>query len=866
MALPRKLWAKAPFVLLRHRAVLLAVVCTSFLVALAAASAPLLRAGAESEALEGKLEQLSPLAAGLTIDRVDPSLDKQPVAADRARRAAATELAKTLRFVDAPVLTSAVFAVVGGKAFADGRPFPVFAMTRSGARQHVDVLAGGGAGAYVPSSLVKVGRVRPGDSLQLLGGVLPDKPTHATVRIGAIYRQLDGDISNPYWVNFVIRIRPPNPFAPPPPPFVLMRPAVFYRATEALGARGYLNTYELPVPAASMTPGRAKEIAREFQQVRRELARTSPLARRLGCTGGKCRVTTSLVAAVTLAKDSTDALTPVISLLAAFAGLIALGAAFVAGAFGVRRRAAEARLSVVGGESRGSFGARAALEALLPALLGAAAGFLCATELVRVFTPAGTVDRGVFRSALVAAVVAAAAGIAAVAAGAWVARGASVERHARRFRIRAIPWELPVLAAAAIVFVLIERGGGLVQNKAVGAHPRLVVLCFPLFLSAGVTGLVLRIVRPLLRLPRPRRDTVYLAVRRLAAARTLLVLLTVTASVSFGALTFAEILGRSLDASSVEKAYVANGSDVQGLIDPEQPPPRAFPFPITKVEEAFGVAHLADGSPVEILAVDPETLAHVVPSSATRKLRDSTAPLPVIASEDAAHTRTVDAGGKRFSVDIVATVRSFPGMVAGEPLLVVPQAKLVRRSPFALGNANAYLWVRGDAAKAQRALEHITPAPSFVTTVDYFLQNADLSTADRTYGFLRVIALGAAGVALVALLLYLHARARTQLVTSAFLARMGMSVRRQAISSALEAAALVGLAAIAGGASALLAARPLVTRVDPLPQYAPSAVVTVPWLLILASFAGIVVLAAVAGAGASAAAARGDAGEALRVA
>ena len=377
-------------------------------------------------------------------------------------------------------------------------------MTRTGAREHVDVVAGGGPGAYVPSSLVTVGHVRPGDSLQLFGGAFPDNPARASVRIGAVYRQLDGDQSNPYWVNFVIRIRPPNPFAPAPPPFVLMRPDAFYRVTQALGARGYLNTFELPVPAASMTPGRAKEVARAFQRVRREVARNTPLARRLGCTGGKCRVTTSLVAAVRLAKDSTDALTPVISLLAAFAALIALGAAFVAGAFGVRRRAAEARLSVVGGESRGSFGARAALEALLPALVGAAAGFLCATELVRLFTPSGTVDRAVFHSALLAAVVAAVAGIAAVAAGAWGARGPSVEHGARRLRLRAIPWELPVLIAAVIVFVVIERGGGLVENKAVGAHPRLVVLCFPLFVAAGLTGLALRIVRPLLRLPRPR--------------------------------------------------------------------------------------------------------------------------------------------------------------------------------------------------------------------------------------------------------------------------------------------------------------------------------------------------------------------------
>jgi hypothetical protein len=238
----------------------------------------------------------------------------------------------------------------------------------------------------------------------------------------------------------------------------------------------------------------------------------------------------------------------------------------------------------------------------------------------------------------------------------------------------------------------------------------------------------------------------------------------------------------------------------------------------------------------------------------------------VIADHAAAHSKALLIDGRRLPVDVVASVRSFPGMVAGEPLLVVSQAKLLRAAPQALDNANAYLWARGPRAQVQRAVEHISPSPSFVTTIDYFLQNADLSTADRTYGFLRVIALGAAAVALVALLLYLHARARAQLVTSAFLSRMGMRSSRQALSTALEAAALVALAALAGAASALLAARPLVTRVDPIPEYAPAATVTVPWLLVGASFAVIVLLATLAGAAASAAAARGDVGEALRVA
>ena len=153
-----------------------------------------------------------------------------------------------------------------------------------------------------------------------------------------------------------------------------------------------------------------------------------------------------------------------------------------------------------------------------------------------------------------------------------------------------------------------------------------------------------------------------------------------------------------------------------------------------------------------------------------------------------------------------------------------------------------------------------------MTSVDDFLENADLTTAARTYGFLRVIALGAALVALVALLLYLHARSRSQLVTSALLSRMGMRESRQAASVALEAAALVTFAAVAGAGSALLAAAPIISRVDPLPQYAPSATVSVPWLLLGGSLCLLVAVAAAAGAAASALAGRAELGEALRVA
>ncbi|HEY8647563.1 MAG TPA: hypothetical protein VIL77_16965, partial [Gaiellaceae bacterium] len=87
---PRAMWRRAPLALVRRPAIFTAVASASLLAALAAASGPLGRAGIESEALKGKLAALSPLAAGLTIDRAGGSSRAQTVEgiarADGARR------------------------------------------------------------------------------------------------------------------------------------------------------------------------------------------------------------------------------------------------------------------------------------------------------------------------------------------------------------------------------------------------------------------------------------------------------------------------------------------------------------------------------------------------------------------------------------------------------------------------------------------------------------------------------------------------------------------------------------------------------------------------------------------------------------
>jgi hypothetical protein len=892
------LWRKAPFVLARHPGALIAVIAASFLVALAASSAPLLKAGAESQALKNKVAALTPLDAGLVI-RTEPAPVPHLPSADAARRRAVERLAASLPQVGRPVVTT---EVPGGVLVSNGavatyapRGLQVVPMTRTGARAHVQLIAGGGTnGVWIAQSVAKTAQLGPGDKLTLTGDAFGSQapPTPVTFRIAAVYRSLDTDLENPYWANFIHDIRTVNPDAPPLPTFVLMSPAQLYRVAQQIGDDIVGNIFELPIAEGEITLTRAKRLSTEFAALRHQVTTgRNPLARDLGCNQQfrgqiyHCKSTSSLTAALTLAEQSVESLTPTLVLLSGFGSLLALAAAVSAGIFDVRRRAGEAQLLHVQGERAAVFAARSALEALVPALAGGAAGYGAAVILTGLFTPHGTIDGGVTRQALFVAALATAATILAVATGAalgFPGGGLPTLRVPRRLRA---PWEALALAAAAALFGLLERGGGLVSNGSAGSHPRLAVFVLPLLVGAGLTGLSTRAARRLLRrLDEGGRPAPYLALRRLAAARGLLVLLTVTAAVSFGAFTYAESLASSLDVNTGLKAYIANGSDVSSIVDPAQPLPRNFPYPLALVSQDFNTARLdaAGGRGAELLAGDPAAIAAVIhwrgawgrdPRPALRKLADAPdTPLPLLASGDANSPTAIWLAGQRIPVRTVATIAAFPGMTAGQPLLVVSQQQLrrVERAhgiPTELSLPYWLLWAKGPPRAVSAALVRSGEIdPYYLTSVSHTLDSPDVTNVTRTYGFMRAIAIAAGLLALVALLLYLQARQRAQLVSNAFLRRMGMHEPAQALSLAIESAGLVLFSTIAGAAGALVAAWPLVPHVDPLPTLPPPAVLHVPWLLLGVAVLVSVAVAAVAGVAATVVAARGKVGEALRVA
>lgn len=861
----RALWLGAPLALRRHPAVACAVIVTAALAAAAAASAPLVRASVQSESLRQQIASMSPLAAGFEVDRV-----AGPPGADPARRAGAATFARAHGLSTAPVATSMLPITVGN---VNGAGLQVVAMARTGAASHVQLVAGGrGAGVLISNDAAKVTRLRPGGRLRL-GAFGFGSAAALSFRVAGIYVPLDENLGDPYWANFVQDIRAVSPDAPPPPTFVLMSERELVRLAARL-RQPLFDRFEFPVATSQLTFVGAQQLSRRYAGL---AARLPVIGRGLGCTRA-CVGRSSLSAALTIAAGAVAAVSPTISLLSDAALVLALALALAAGVFLVRRRTDEAQLLFARGESTASFSLRTAVEAVVPAALGAAAGIGGSLLLVRVFAPAGSIDGGTTRSAALVAILAALGAVAAVGVGAAFGFPRTSRRH--RLPTRWLPWELAPIAAAAALTWIVVSGGGLAHDANGDAHPRLVVFLLPLFFAAGAGGLAVRGLRRVARAGGRGRPLVFLAVRRLAGARALLVAVVVGATTSFGTFAYAVTLSSSMQRAAAEKAFVANGSDVQGLVDAHVRVTSPFPFPVAIVQTDSLGTFLPTGGPVDTVVGDPRALARTIdwgngwPDDPRKDLSRLEGPAPalplrVIGTPNLPDVRWVIHQGARVPVQVVART-TFPGVSTDPALLIASDAW--RRAMSKLGLADpspsafGLVWAKGDPGSVQRALARSNLGVVYLTTLDHLRRNPGVVAAERSYRYLRAVGAAAAALSLLALLLYLQARQRGQLIASALLRRMGFSAAADAGALALEAAVIVALACVVGTAVAVAAAHPLVGRVDPLPQYAPAPLPVVPWWTFAVAAGVAVAVAAALAVAAAQLAARSDVSKALRVA
>ena len=846
-------WRKAPFVLRHHPAVLAAVVILSALVALSASSPPLVRAGVASDALKQRLQDFSPLAAGLEV-----TVPAAPTKGDDARRRAAVRFGASLPELGPPVLSSMFDEVVN----EGGGNVVLLARTDALAHVHVEQHVAGG-GVWIADSTAIPGHIKPGDTITFGS---PDEP-HAHVRVAGIYRRLTTvDAGTAYWANWVQDIRSVNPDSIPPPPFVLVSPALFEQLARKL-TPAVENRFEYPVDPHGITLTGAKRLLQRFDRVDAELY--TPAGIPLGC--GRfvpCTTSSLLRSTLTLTAVDVAGVSPTISLLADCGLAIAIALACAAGVFLVRRRRDEAHVHFVRGEAAPVFAARTALEAFLPAVVGGALGLGIALAVLTAVAPGGAIAGDTVSAATWRAAAGAGGALLAIAIGA----GASFPRRATiRSRVSTLlPWELAPLAGAAALLAVVLAGGGLVHDSTGIPHPRLEVFVVPVLAVVGIAGLVVRGARRLLRRTgAPRASVLFLALRRLGAARGLLVAVFVSTAAAAGTFAYVATLSASISRSTNEKAYVANGSDVQGFVDPHFKLLGPLPFPIALVEIDTSDATLPSGQPIDLIAGNGQALARVLhgwssdPRPLLRRLTGSNA----IGTPGFPSTDAIVDQGVRIPVQLIGRT-VLPGATAGRPALLISRTLLERQPNITepVPSATGLVWARGPSRFVEQQLLASSLLPVYLTTPSHILDDPSVAAAERSYRYIKVIAIAAAVLSLLALVLYLQARQQGQLIASALTRRMGLKRRDDLLALALEAACIVGVAAAVGCAVAASTARPIVHRVDPLALYAPAAQYVVPWTTLVVGIAVGMAVASLLGALAVAAASRSDVAKALRVA
>ncbi len=888
-------WRRAPSVLVRYPSVLTAVFVAALLASLAASSAPFVTTAAASEALKNRLAELTPFATGLQIQSARQLFGSESVADFKAQataaRAAAAELRGRFGYVDAAVFTTQTssasgpsIAVVGPTASTN-----VVLMARSGALAHVTVLSRvAGPGIWISDITAHAAGVRAGGSVRLNGLQSFVRPNEAQVRVKGIYRALASEPETDYWTNFFQEIYPQCIDCGVPPSFAFLTPDQFDRLVAGSHA-ALTSIVELPIRSAGLTLQAARGLAATFAALPTEL-RSSVFGGQLGCrsfalSSTRCTVISSLSAAVILANENASAVTPAVTLLSDLGTGIALTIAAAAGVFLVRRRRAEAARLYARGEHVGVFACRSALEAALPTLVGGAAGFALAYGLTNVFAPAGSVSAGTVWSGVARAAVVVAVGLCLLTTAAAVAFLGLYDTGSRSLgRLRLLPWEL-VVAAAAIYLLLRIRSGGGISTSSTGAHaPTLAVFVYPLFLVAAAAGVAARLARVLLRRSARRAANVppalYLALRRLAAARGLVVVLVLVVAVSLGSLLYVETLAGSLDQTTIEKAYMATGSDASAVVQNAQLLPRSFPYPLTLVQFSNQSASLPDGTSIDVMLVDPKGLQRTLhwqddwgpnPTGFLGRLaRASPRPLPVIVTSDLAQQRAVLIDGADVPIHTLAVVHAFPFMAQGIPLVVTSYTALNAlekrdRLYDSLGVLSTYVWGKGPPIAVGRALSSLDPAYP-PQTIDTFLHDPEVVLATRTFRYMRLIAIASGVLALLGLVLYLQARQRSQAIASALARRMGFGWVAQTVSLTLELACLLSFAGVIGGAVAIAAAAPVVHRIDPLPIDPPAPIFVIPTGELAVTAGALLAVALLAGALTSWFAARTNVSEALRVA
>jgi putative ABC transport system permease protein len=896
------LWTKSPLLYLRFRGLMVAVVTGSFLLALAGASFPLFTSASDSSSLNEVLDGVSRYGAGISVLQ-DAGL--RPTAKERKAGGLAfaqRDEAIKERLASVPHLGRRVLTILGPSVSLQkkegGEQLSVRLLSKTDWEEHVlKVKVGSGPGVWLADVIADSLGVQPGDTVTLQEG-----RRTARVRIAGTYKALvNTPIGDPYWLSLIHQVYPPEPKEPLPPPFLLMDRKQLTHLSDELGTEGVRFDWEFPVAEGSLTIPQAKDMIGEFARFQHEFGDArSELGRKFicfscgkigcpSCSGATGEYSSLLSTAVATAEQNAGAIRGPAKLLSVAGIIVALTVIASAGAFAMARRRTEFSLLFARGTSPGLVAAKSAIESFIPVLVGTALGFAAAYAIISAKGPEGPIDATGLDSAMKTALLGVPAAIALLGLVGAISYLRQSESATTRFRrISRLPWEIVVLALAGFFLRKVVAGGALVEGSGDAvAHPSAYLLLFPIFFIGGCAGLMARFLRLPLRFLVGRssksRPSTYLALHRLAGAQMLATLLVTAAALSLGILVYSQTVAASLTTTIDAKSTLFTGSDVQASINFRRAAPHDFPYPTTKVTSLPSRATLGDtGVKADVLVVDAKSLADVVywsDSFSDRPLEDLMAGLmrpsgdrvPVLIAGPVPDGATeMQLESLKLDLEVIDTPKYFPGATFNKPTVIVDRhvlTPLVEAGPppnalLQIGNSTE-LWIKGPPEAIVAALTASSRVASTLTAEEV-RANPRILAVTRTFGYLRFLGFGAGLLAVVAVLMYLQARQRNRVVSYALSRRMGLTESSHRMSLVIE---LLGMLLSSLGLAvlfALIAARIINSRIDPLPASPPGPLFETPWLVIAGTMAILVVVSVVGGLLANRSAERADFAEVMR--
>lgn len=836
-------WRGAPLLLIGQPAVVLAIVAASVVLAVAAASGPLFLSEIGTASLHDQAAahcpELAMPSASVSQGRYDQPYTLR-TNEDIDQRMAAAYSEHRLPRPQNVMLGHGTIATG-----AEPKLMPQYATVfwRPHAADHVDKVASvGGRGIWITDYFAKQLRIRPGMNVYV--------DSHP-VRVVGTYRRLDAPLDPTYqldrywcsWHDLIVQ----SVLANSSPAFAIAtdRGIVVDHAAELT------STWFSRVDVADRTLEQASRDAAAGEaagdRVQAELApdRGVSVSSTFSRTAARARYIRSGIS---------GAITPIAAGGVVVAMLLVAGA----GMFWSMRRRREVRLLVSRGVGPVHLGAKALLETAPWVVAGGAAGFVLTLMLVRSLGPTRLLESDAPRTAglVIVAVCAVAlalvAVIAATAGRASRTRGLSAPSWARH-----VPWEVGLLVAAALVYRS-THGAGLVVDAQNTVQLRPALLAFPLLALTGLLLLVTRLLRfgmPWLRRAADRRRVpAFLAWSRVSGAPVAALALVIGVALPCSIVVYSSGLEDSLR-TSVRAKYETNigaphvlrvvatggtnlelhGTGTQVSVVEEQP--------------------LANGATVQILGVDPATFSHFayVDDRQRAEVRDlagrpgsSRLPAIVVNNDTGRPIRSVRILDDRLDLNVHASVPAFPGLRnPKEPLVVVDRRRLAGIPQHIERSEQVWTNERLRSA-AIRVLERQEAPVLYELSPQVLVGDTGLLPVTWILDYLRALAVLIGLVAVTGVVFALAARAAQQTVAYVMAVRMGVRPRAHLTSLFAELALLIGLGWLLGTALAEVAAAAVYRLLDTLPEFppAPSFVVEVGVIVVLAAIALAVILAA----------------------